>query len=104
MFQRGSRYQPLAVRTLTLADGRTVSFVERRFIPRDPSFVELARHAVVSGDRLDNVTARYLSDPEQFWRLCDVSKAMRPDQLTEQVGRIIVVPLPDGRGDLPSDR
>lgn len=103
MFARGSRYYALATRTLTQADGRVVTYLERRFVPRDPSVVELARHAVTRGDRLDNLTARYLGDAEQFWRLCDVCKAMRPDALTEEVGRVLVVPLPDGRGELPSD-
>jgi hypothetical protein len=104
MFQRGSRYYNLPTRTLTLADGTEIVYLQRRFIPRSPSVTELARHTVQSGDRLDNVTARYLGDPEQFWRIVDVSKAMRPEELTERIGRVIVVPLPDGREDQSDDR
>lgn len=99
MFQRGSRYSSLPTHVLTLADGRQVVYVQRRFIPRDPSFVPLAQHSISRGDRLDNVTARYLGDPTQFWRICDVSRTLRPEELTERVGRVLVVPLPDGRGE-----
>jgi hypothetical protein len=46
----------------------------------------------VEGDRLDNFTARYLGDPEQFWRLGDANEEMQPNQLTEEVGRAIRIP------------
>ena len=42
---------------------------------------------MTEGDRLDNVTARYLGDPEQFWRLGDANTEMRADELTTEVGR-----------------
>ena len=38
----------------------------------------------------------YLGDPEQFWRLCDANGAMRPDELTETVGRRLRITLPEG--------
>ena len=38
---------------------------------------------MIDGDRLDNVSAQYLGDPEQFWRLCDANNAMEPEELTE---------------------
>ena len=41
---------------------------------------------MVQGDRLDNITAKYLGDPEQFWRMCDANGAMRPEELTETIG------------------
>jgi hypothetical protein len=70
--------------------------VRRRFIPRTAPVV-LAEHAVAAGDRLDNVTARHLGDPEQFWRVCDVNGAMSPDELIERIGRVLVIPMPLGR-------
>ena len=42
----------------------------------------LVEHSVKEGDRLDNIAAHYLGDPEQFWRLCDANEAMQPDELT----------------------
>jgi hypothetical protein len=51
---------------------------------------------VTQGDRLDNIAAKYLGDPEQFWRLCDANGAMRPDALTETIGRWLRITLPEG--------
>ena len=50
----------------------------------------------MQGDRLDNIAARYLGDPELFWRLCDANVALRPTELTETIGRRILITLPEG--------
>jgi hypothetical protein len=76
-----------------------VSYLRRRFLPDGTKVVVLAEHIVSQGDRLDNVTARYLGDPEQFWLVCDANNAMRPDDLTaepEQIGHRLIIPLPQG--------
>ena len=51
---------------------------------------------MTEGERLDNIAAQYLGDPEQFWRICDANGAMRPDELTETVGRRLRITLPEG--------
>jgi hypothetical protein len=51
---------------------------------------------VFQGDRLDNIAALYLGDPEQFWRICDANAAMRPNELTETIGRRLRITLPEG--------
>jgi hypothetical protein len=56
----------------------------------------LQEHTVKEGDRLDNLAALYLSDPELFWRLCDANNAICPEELTETVGRILRITLPEG--------
>jgi hypothetical protein len=56
----------------------------------------LQLHTVTEGERLDNITARYLGDPEQFWRVCDANNAMRPEELTETIGRKLRITLPEG--------
>jgi hypothetical protein len=71
-------------------------YLRRRFVPPPERFALLQEHVVVEGDRLDNVTARYLTDPEQFWRVADANAAMRPDELTETVGRRLRITLPEG--------
>jgi hypothetical protein len=53
-------------------------------------------HAVVAADRLDNLAARYLGDPEQFWRLCDANRALQPAELTQRIGQRLKITLPDG--------
>jgi hypothetical protein len=49
---------------------------------------------VVQSDRLDNVAARYLGDPTQFWRICDTNYVFSPSELTDTVGRVITIALP----------
>ncbi len=98
MFPVTNRYYGIDTATFVTADGRTVAYLRRRFVPDRSNAVALAEHVVAQGDRLDNVTALYLGDPEQFWRLCDANNAMQPEELTadSQIGRTLRVPLPQG--------
>lgn len=95
-FPPTSRYHGIDTATLETADGRTIVYVRRRFVPPPERFALLQEHLVAQGDRLDNLAARYLGDPEQFWRLCDANGAMRPEELTEFVGRKLRITLPEG--------
>ena len=101
-FPPTSRYYGLDTDTLETADGETIRFLKRRFVPPPERFALLQEHMVTQGDRLDNVTAQYLGDPEQFWRLCDANGALRPDELTEVVGRRLRITLPEGIPGLPN--
>jgi hypothetical protein len=73
---------------------RVVSYKRRRFVPPGATMTTLAEHTVAQGDRLDNLAARYVGDPEQFWRICDTNDVLRPEELTEEVGRTFKVGLP----------
>jgi hypothetical protein len=95
-FPSNSRYQGIETTTLEMADRGTVIYLRRRFVPPLERFELLQEHTVVQGDRLDNLAAQYLGDPEQFWQLCDANGAMRPEELTETVGRTLRVTLPEG--------
>ena len=77
-------------------DGTVITYLKRRFVPPQENFATLAEHQVVSGDRVDNLAARYLGDPEQYWRLCDANGAMNPAELTEVVGSVVRITLPEG--------
>jgi hypothetical protein len=94
MFPPSSRYHETEVAKLELPGGREVVYLRRRFPPPAGASALLAEHAVTQGERLDNVTARYLADPEQFWRVCDANDAERPDELTERADRRLRIPLP----------
>ncbi len=96
MFPPTSRYANTEIAEFDVGQGRTVNYLRRRFLPQPDRFVLLLEHVVVEGDRLDNVTARYLGDPEQFWRIADANGAMRPDELTETPGRRLRITLPEG--------
>lgn len=97
MFEPTSRYARLAVKKLIVTDPdgepREIRYVERRFLPPDAG-TTLVEHVVAQGDRLDNVTAKYLGDPAQFWRVADANDTLRPEELTEEVGRRITIVLP----------
>ncbi len=93
MFPPTSRYYGVEIVKLSLGGGRELVYLRRRFLPDAAASVVLAEHSVTEGERLDNVTALYLGDPEQFWRVCDASNAMRPDDLME-IGRRLRIPLP----------
>ena len=43
---------------------------------------------VTEGDRLDNITARFLGDPTQFWRVCDANLALLPDELEKSMRQV----------------
>jgi hypothetical protein len=95
LFAANSRYygQP----TLTIAQGgRTIVYIARRFMPQPEAFTPLQQYTVIQGDRLDNIAARFMGDPTLFWRLCDANGAMRPAELTETVGRKLLITLPVG--------
>ena len=95
MFPVTSRYTNIETAKFMTDDGRQIIYVRRRFLPAANGAV-LTEHAVVEGDRLDNVTARYLGDPEQFWRLCDANGVMGPEELTDTPGRRVRITLPEG--------
>jgi nucleoid-associated protein YgaU len=95
-FPPNSRYNGMPVLTYKTPDGRMLSYLARRFVPPAERFTTLSTHTVVQGDRLDNLAARYLGEPEQYWKLCDANGALRPDELVETVGRKLRVTLPEG--------
>jgi len=95
-FPPNSRYQGIEIAKLAGTDGRTIVYLRRRFVPPADEHSLLQEHTVVEGDRLDNLAAQYLGDPEQFWRLCDANGAMRPAELTEALGSKLRITLPQG--------
>jgi hypothetical protein len=102
IFPPTGRYFGIETATLVVGEGKTILYLKRRFVPGPERFALLQEHVVKQGDRLDNVTAHYLDDPEQFWRVCDANRAMRPDGLTETIGRRLRITLPEGIPGTPN--
>ena len=98
MFEPSSRYYNIETAKMTVGNSggepRVVSYKRRRIIPPGETMTALVEHTAVQGDRLDNLAARYVGDPEQFWRICDANDVLRPEELTEEIGRIIRIGLP----------
>jgi hypothetical protein len=87
-FPPNSRYHGMETSALTQPDGAVIPYLRRRFVPQPEALALLRTYAVQEGDRLDNVTARLIGDPEMFWRICDGNRAVRPDALVEPVTRL----------------
>jgi hypothetical protein len=101
-FSPTSRYAAVDTGTLEDGAGNTIVYLRRRFLPSPERFSLLQEHVVTQNERLDNITAQYFDDPEQFWRICDANRAMRPDELTETVGRRLRITLPEGIPGTPN--
>lgn len=97
MFHPSSRYYDLETAQLTVTDidGNThvIAYKRRRFIPLRANPSTDIEHSFIQGERLDLVTAAYLDDPTQFWRICDANAILHPAEL-EQVGRTIIIAVP----------
>ena len=91
-----SRYHNVDVAIHEGSNGKPVIYLRRRFLPQANQLTEIQIHQVTDGERLDHITARYLGDPEQFWRVCDANNAMNPPELTDVPGRTIRITLPEG--------
>ncbi len=100
-FSATSRYYSVPTTTLALPDGRTVTYLQRRFVPDPANFSTLTSHTVTQGERLDRMTYSYLGDPLQFWRVADANGVLRPDDL-ETPGRTVRITLPQGLPGVPS--
>ena len=91
MVNSDSRYAHIEVVTEMLPDGGTRSYLRRRFVPALPEdaggFVRPEQ-----GDRIDQLSAKILGDPLQFWRIADVNDALNPFDLTVEVGRPFRLP------------
>jgi hypothetical protein len=96
MFLITSRYYGIPVASFETVADLTIAYVRRRFVPPPERFELLQEHTVSEGERLDQITAQYMGEPEQFWRIADANDAMQPDELTRPVGRRIRITLPEG--------
>jgi hypothetical protein len=96
MISQTSRYYTNGVAVLVTPEGDEIRYLRRRFLPDPGKDRILALHMVSAGERPDIIAARYLGDPEVFWRLCDANGTDRPDNLTKTAGKRIKIPFITG--------
>src|SRR5262249_35075954 len=101
-FPPTSRYCGTDTATMQTPDGRQVVYLRRRFLPSPDLFALVRLHTVRAGERLDNIAAKYMSNPEVFWIIADANAAMRPDDLTAPPGRVLRITLPLGIPGTPN--
>lgn len=93
-FPATSRYYAVPTASYTTAGGKQIAYLTRRFCPRGQALPLLSRQTVQPDERLDQLTARALGDPTQFWRVADANNAMSPFELVATPGRVLRVPVP----------
>jgi len=96
LFPVTSRYHNIETAKWATSDGHEIVYLLRRFLPPPLNNGVLLEHSVSQDERLDNIAAVYLGNPELFWRLCDANNAMYPDELTAEIGRRLRIPLYNG--------
>jgi hypothetical protein len=93
MFAKGSRYEKVPQAVYTAREGRQCPYVLLRTFPVPGPARQF--HDVGSHERLDLIAAEFFGDPQQFWRLCDANRALRPEDI-ETVGTRLTIPLVTG--------
>lgn len=91
MFDQSSRYEKCENAKLQTKDEKIISYKKRRFLPQSEKMQIQYTVSVVAKDRLDNISAKIISDPHQFWRICDANNAMHPKELVSTPGRILKI-------------
>jgi hypothetical protein len=91
-----SRYHHVGTTVREGQDGQPIVYLKRRFVPPPEQYLSQQAHLVKHRERLDNITADYLGDPEQFWQIADANAAMKPQELTEKTGRKLIIPQASG--------
>lgn len=94
-FPPTSRYAPVPTAELAGPDGERIVYLRRRFVPDPAHFVTVLEHTVQQGERIDQLAAAFLGDPELFWRMADANGVLHPLAMEEQARRLRLT-LPEG--------
>ncbi len=93
MFFPGSRYAALQPYPVTLPNGTVVQATR---LPAPGLAAGLGYYRRGSGDRLDQISGRFLADATRFWRICDANAAVVPDTLS--AAPLVGVPIEASAG------
>jgi hypothetical protein len=77
-------------------DDPGIPYVLRRFIPAPQTIAPAGHHIVSAQDRPDLLGATHLGDPLLYWRIADANAVVDPNELTDTLGRRVVIPQPPG--------
>lgn len=94
-FPADSRYHGIATHVFVAADGRQLPYLSRRFVPPPESFATTGYRRVKQDERLDQLAAETLGNPEAFWLHCDANRVLWAEEL-ELSGRELRLTLPQG--------
>jgi hypothetical protein len=91
-----SRYFGVEVAKYVTPDGVEIAYLRRRFIPLPDRYSTIGVHNVIAHERPDLIAFQHIGDAEQFWRIADPNAVLRPEELTETVGRSLRITLAEG--------
>ena len=94
-FPPESRYHGRPTATVEGPDGVPVTYLKRRFAPQPEAFATLRYRRVMQGERLDQIAAAEVGNPEAFWMLMDANGAVWAEEL-EEPGKTLRITLPEG--------
>ena len=96
-FVQQSRYHGVALAVLQRRpDEPGIVYVRRRFIPAPSTIPVAGGHIVRAQDRPDLLGAIFLGDALLYWRIADANAVVDPNELTDTVGRRVIIPQPPG--------
>jgi hypothetical protein len=90
MFSQGSRYERVPTDVYVDRNGRQHPYVLLRTFPPVPPTRQ--QHEFAEHERLDLLAFTFFGDAEQFWRICDANRTLRPEAL-EVAGRRLRIPV-----------
>jgi hypothetical protein len=102
MLPPSSRYYGIETAIYVSPEGKEIIYLRRRFLPRLERLALLREHLVRQGERPDLVAGLELGDAELTWRLCDGNPVLRPEELTDEPGRLIRITLPENVPGMPN--
>jgi hypothetical protein len=91
MIDKKSRYRRTAVVEVQRPGGERVRILELREVPPTAGTLEVTP---VAGERLDHLAHRFYRDARAFWRLCDASDELDPQDVVV-AGVPVVIPPND---------
>ncbi|WP_210574803.1 hypothetical protein [Streptomyces sp. GESEQ-4] len=93
-YPRTSRYHDAEIGVHRLPDGTEVRYAKRRLLPPIEEAGDATQtHTVRTGERPDLLGQRYFGDPGQWWQIADANPVLDPQELTDEPGREVDVPL-----------
>ncbi|QKW08714.1 hypothetical protein HUT18_22390 [Streptomyces sp. NA04227] len=97
-YPRSSRYHDAEIGVHRQADGSEVRYTKRRLLPPLDATPDedTTPHTVNAGERPDLLAQRYFGDPGQWWQIADANPVLDPQELTDEPGQVIDIPLPGG--------
>lgn len=96
MFEQNSRYHNLKDQTYTDESGIEIMYKSRRILAQSDLIPSMVNITVKRNQRLDQISAQTLGNPQYFWKIADANTTLETRDL-EQPGIELRIPLDGSR-------